>query len=146
MIRIIYSHGSFAVLYRKIKAMKKVVLFAAVLLALSGFQACGPVIVSHGLADPPPPWFYPNRVETVRYIFFPEFSIYYDLSSSTYIYLDGGVWTRNKVLPPRYRSYDLGRSRYKRIRDYYDDNIAGYHEQHNGNRGRSNKNVDRRSN
>jgi len=126
--------------------MKKTILFIGLFLALSGFQACGPVIVSHRLADPPPPWFYPNRVETVRYVFFPEFSIYYDLSTRNYIYLDSGIWRRNRVLPSRYRSYNLNRSRYERVHNYYDDNIERYHNQNNSNRGRSNKSVNRRNN
>ena len=129
----------------KFNTMKKIILFIGLFLTLSSFQACGPVIVSHRLADPPPPWFYPNRVETVRYVFFPEFSIYYDLSTRTYIYLDGGVWRRNRVLPTRYRSYNLNRSRYERVHNYYDDNIERYHNQNNSNRGRSNKSVSRRN-
>jgi hypothetical protein len=44
-------------------------------------------------------------------------------------------------LPPRYRNFDLRRSRYTRIRDYQDDNIQRYHEDHNANRGRSNRTV-----
>ncbi|MEZ4811149.1 MAG: hypothetical protein R2819_12380 [Allomuricauda sp.] len=126
--------------------MKKTFFYAALLFMVLGFLGCGPVIVSHRLADPPPPWFYPHRIETVRYVFFPEFSIYYDLSSRTYLYLDGGIWVRQKVLPPRYRSYDLSKSRYERIRNYYDDDIKRYHDQNNANKGRSNKNLSGRSN
>jgi hypothetical protein len=126
--------------------MKKSIFFTLLLLAMMVFQSCGPVIVSHRLADPPPPWFYPHRVQTVRYVFFPEFSIYYDLSSRTYIYLDGGVWVRHRVLPAPYRNYDLSRYRYERIRNYYDDDIKPYHDQNNSNRGRSNANVKRRTN
>lgn len=126
--------------------MKKSILFALLFFAMMAFQSCGPVIVSHRLADPPPPWFYPHRIQTVRYVFFPEFSIYYDLSSRTYIYLDGGVWVRHKVLPAPYRNYDLSRYRYERIRNYYNDDIKPYHDQNNSNRGRSNANVKRRTN
>ncbi len=130
----------------KFNTMKKAILFIGLFFALSVFQACGPVIVSHRLADPPPPWFYPNRIEAVRYVFFPEFNIYYDLNTRVYIYLDGGVWVRRNVLPPRYRSYNLNRSRYERVRNYYDDNIERYHNQNNSNRGRSNKSGVRRNN
>ncbi len=124
---------------------KRSYLFGIVLFGLFLLQGCGPVIVSHTLADPPPPWFYPNRIETVRYVFFPEFNIYYDLSARMYIYIDGGIWVRRQVLPPRYRSYDLRRSRYQRIRNYHGDNIKRYHEEQNANRGRSNRST-RRSN
>lgn len=130
----------------KLFTMKKFIFYPVLFLALLGFQACGPVIVSHRLADPPPPWFYPNRIETVRYVFFPEISIYYDLSTRTYVYLDGGVWVRRNVLPPRYRSYNLSRTRYERIRNYYDDDIQRYHQSNNTNRGRSNRTVQRRNN
>ncbi|MGB5370715.1 MAG: hypothetical protein WBN18_09805, partial [Flavobacteriaceae bacterium] len=99
------------------------------------------VIISSRPAHPPPPWFYPNRLEVVRYIYFPELSIYYDLSARTYVYFEGGVWVRRNVLPPRYRNFDLRRTRYTRIRDYQDDNIQRYHEDHNANRGRSNRTV-----
>ncbi len=126
--------------------MKKFIPIPIVMLALLAMQACGPVLVSARLGDPPPPWFYPHRVETVRYVFFPDISIYYDLSTRTYIYLDGGIWVRHRELPSRYRSQDLNRYRYERIRNYYEDDIQRYHQENNANRGRSNKTVTRRSN
>jgi hypothetical protein len=113
-------------------------LIYAILLILA---SCGPVVISSRPSHPPPPWFYPNRLEVVRYIYFPEISIYYDLSAQTYLYLDGGIWVRGNQLPPRYRNFNLSRSRYNRIRDYQDDNIQRYHEDHNANRGRSNRTV-----
>ena len=100
-------------------------------------MGCGPVIFTSRPANPPPPWFYPNRVELVRYVYFPDLTIYYDLHSSMYVYLEGGVWIRRKVLPPRYRSYNLERSRYRRIRDYRGDKIDDYHRRQQD-RGRSN--------
>ena len=110
-------------------------------LLLGGFiwllMGCGPVLITSRPASPPPPWFYPNRLEVVRYVYFPELTIYYDLNTSMYVYLDGGVWIRRKVLPPRYRSYNLRRSRYVRIRDYRGDRIEEYHN-NRSNRGRSN--------
>ena len=103
--------------------------------------SCGPVVVTTGISEPPPPWFYPNRVEVVRYVYFPEYFFYYDLSARTYIYLDGAVWVRRNVLPPRYRNLDLRRSRYERVKGYRSDDIQRYHEEHNANRGRSNRNT-----
>ena len=105
--------------------------------------SCGPVVLTSRPNNMPPPWFYPNRLEVVRYVYFPEYSIYFDLSARTYLYFDGGVWARSKVLPPRYRSIDLSRRRYRRIPNYNDDNIRRYHEEHNANRGRSNQNTPR---
>ncbi|HUH46888.1 MAG TPA: hypothetical protein VLZ54_07030, partial [Arenibacter sp.] len=67
--------------------------------------------------------FYPNRLEVVRYVYFPEYNFYFDLSARTYLYLDEGVWARRDILPPHYRNIDLRRSRYERVRDYHDENI-----------------------
>lgn len=124
--------------------MKK--FYMLLLLVFLGLSSCGPVIVSHRIGNPPPPWFYPNRIELVRYIYFPDIRIYYDLTARTYIYLDGGIWVRRNTLPARYRNYDLRRSRYERIRNYHDDDIKRYDEQNNANRGRSNLDNRRRSN
>lgn len=123
--------------------MKKHIGFALILATMisSLLASCGPVVITSRTANPPPPWFYPNRLEVVRYVYFPEFSIYYDLSAYTYLYIDAGVWVRRSVLPPRYRHIDLRRARYERIRDYNDDNIRRYHDENNANRGRSNRTV-----
>ncbi len=114
-----------------------------IVLTLFLLTSCGTVLFTSRHHNPPPPWFYPNRVELVRYVYFPELTIYYDLSARTYIYLDGGVWVRRSEVPPRYRSTDLNRQRYERIRNYRDDNIQRYHEENNANRGRSNRTVRR---
>ncbi len=118
---------------------------SSIWLLVAGFMLltlvnCGPVIVSSRPGHPPPPWFYPNRIEVVRYVYFPEYRIYYDLSERTYLYLDGGVWIRARTVPPAYRNINLARSRYVRIPDYQDDNIAPYHN-NNRSRGRSNLNT-----
>ncbi|MET7028261.1 hypothetical protein [Sediminicola luteus] len=104
--------------------------------------SCGPVVISSRPNHPPPPWFYPNRVELVRYVYFPEYSIYYDFHDRTYIYWDTGVWLRASVLPLRYRNINLSRTRYKRINNFRGDNIQRYHND-NPYRGRSN--IGRRS-
>jgi len=124
--------------------IKTLALFVTYI-ALLAFASCGPVVISSRPSNPPPPWFYPNRLEVVRYVYFPEISIYYDLTARTYLYLDGGIWVRRNVLPPHYRKYDLRRSRYERIRNYHNDNIRQYHDEHNANRGRSNLNTKKRS-
>ena len=142
MIRVISSQALFSLLYMKstgnMKALKKVVLTIFTLLLFSG---CGTVVVATRPGPPPPPWFYPNRLELVRYVYFPEFQLYYDLSDRVYLYLDGRNWIRVRTLPERYRSLNLNRSRYVRVRDYYDDNIAPYHEENNRTKGRSNVNT-----
>ena len=120
--------------------MKKLIVVLGLLLVGS----CGPVVISSRPNHRPPPWFYPNRLEIVRYVYFPEFSIYYDLTAQTYVYLDGGVWVRRKVLPPRYSHIDLRRHRYERVKNYQDENIRRYHEENNVNRGRSYKTIKKR--
>lgn len=127
----------------KNKDLFKALLLLIVLPVFFIMTSCGPIILTSRVNNPPPPWFYPNRVELVRYVYFPEYSIYYDLSARTYLYLDGGIWIRREVLPPRYQRIDLTRSRYERIRNYNDDNIRKYHEEYNANRGRSNLNTPR---
>lgn len=107
------------------------------------FASCGPVVITSRGNNPPPPWFYPNRLEVVRYVYFPEFTIYYDLYARTYIYLEGSIWVRRNELPPKYRNVNLMRSRYERVQNYSDDNIRSYHEANNTNRGRSNRTVRR---
>lgn len=117
-----------------------------VLLGLLFVLGCGPLVITTGLDYNPPHWFYPNRLEVVRYVYFPEFNFYYDLSNHAYLYLDNGVWARHRELPPRYRNIDLTRHRYERIKNYQEENIRRYHEEHNANRGRSNKNTPERRN
>ncbi len=124
------------------ETIKSLLLFLTVVVLLI-LASCGPMVLTTEVREPPPPWFYPNRVEVVRYVYFPEYRFYYDLSARTYLYLDGGIWVRRKVLPTRYRHLDLRRSRYERVKGYREDNIRQYHEENNANRGRSNKNTSR---
>ena len=124
--------------------MKTRILFRARVLIpiLSIFMtvtSCGPIVFTAGTNPPPPPWFYPNRLEVVRYVYFPNYSFYYDLSARNYIYLEGNVWVRRRVLPPRYSHLDLRRTKYERIKGYQKEDIRSYHEEHNANRGRSNR-------
>ncbi|WP_222983390.1 hypothetical protein [Flagellimonas meishanensis] len=126
----------------QIISLKKVLVAMAIFL----FAGCGPVVWTASIQHPPPPWFYPNRLEVVRYVYFPEYSIYYDLTTRVYLYFDGGIWVRRTTLPPRYRTLDLSRARYERIKGYRNDNIQPYHQEHNANRGRSNRSGVRRNN
>lgn len=107
--------------------------------------ACGPVVITSRQGPPPPPWFYPNRVELVRYIYFPDLVLYYDLRTRMYVFLDDGVWVRRPQLPARYRTYDLRRQRYRRIPGYDADNIRNYHDNQRTNSGRSNRSYRGRS-
>tara|TARA_R110000868_G_scaffold326924_3_gene587929 strand:- start:125 stop:364 length:240 start_codon:yes stop_codon:yes gene_type:complete len=75
----------------------KFYLATLLLILLMGLESCGPVIVSSRPNNPPPPWFYPNRVVNVRYVYFPDFTIYYDLTLRNYLYLENGIWIRVNV-------------------------------------------------
>lgn len=109
-------------------------IFVSLLLStFISFESCGPIVISSRPSYPPPLWFYPHRVENVRYIYFPDHTIYYDLSLRTYIYFDNGAWISASILPSRYNSINLRRSKRVRINDYFGDNIRDYHFTHRAN-------------
>ncbi|MGB3345181.1 MAG: hypothetical protein WBA61_14830 [Aequorivita sp.] len=118
--------------------MKSKRVLSLIFMLFLALASCGPVVITSRPNHPPPPWFYPNRLEVVRYVYFPEYSIYYDLTMSNYLYMNNGVWVRVKVLPPQYRNINLNRSRYVRVKGYRGDNIRDYHNESNIKRGRSN--------
>jgi hypothetical protein len=109
--------------------MKKKVLIVLVIIisSLISLESCGPVVFSSRLGTPPPHWFYPNRVETVRYVYFPDYEIYYDFSLRNYMYFNNGVWLSVEVLPSRFNGVNLRRSKQVRINNYHGDNIKRYH-------------------
>ncbi|MDT8417404.1 MAG: hypothetical protein RQ864_06295 [Lutibacter sp.] len=109
--------------------MKKTIFLTLVFLCSFGLslEGCGPVVVTSRIGTPPPPWFYPNRAEVVRYIYFPDHQIYFDFSLRNYIFFDNGIWRRSNVLPPRYGHLNLKRSNRIRINNYFDDDIQRYH-------------------
>ena len=127
----------------KIKELFRSALLFLITLILMLLASCGPMVMTAGVIEPPPSWFYPNRLEVVRYVYFPKYHFYYDLSAHTYLYLDGSIWVRRKVLPPRYRNLDMRRSKYERVKGYRGDNIRQYHEENNVDRGRSNRTTTR---
>lgn len=120
--------------------MKKTVFltFAMLFSFVLSLESCGPVVVTSRIGTPPPPWFYPNRAEVVRYIYFPGHEIYYDFSVRNYLYFDNGIWITANVLPARYNHINLRRSQQIRIHNYFGDDIKKYH---NDNR----SNLNRRS-
>lgn len=107
--------------------IKRPFFLIVILVATLGIQSCGPVVISSNLDNPPPPWFYPNRVEVVRYVYFPDYNIYYDLTLRHYVYFENNIWVTVDILPSRYRYINLNRSRYVRIRGFRGDNIRSYH-------------------
>lgn len=109
--------------------MKKLKLFFGVILLISlvSFESCGPVIISSRPSHPTPPWFYPNRVVNVRYVFFPDYTIYYDLTLRNYLYFDNGIWITVNSLPPRFNGVNLQKTKQVKINNYFGDNIRDYH-------------------
>lgn len=105
----------------------KLLMFAIFLIIASNLESCGPVIISSRPSAPPPPWFYPNRVVNVRYVYFPDISIYYDLTLRQYIYFDNGAWLSVNVLPQRFNAVNFRSSKQIQIRDYFGDDIGKYH-------------------
>lgn len=105
----------------------KLLMFAIFLIIASNLESCGPVIISSRPSAPPPPWFYPNRVVNVRYVYFPDISIYYDLTLRQYIYFDNGACLSVNVLPQRFNAVNFRSSKQIQIRDYFGDDIGKYH-------------------
>lgn len=122
--------------------MKKTVFLSFTLLFsfVLGLESCGPVVVTSRIGTPPPPWFYPNRAEVVRYIYFPEYEIYYDFSLRNYIYFDNNVWVSINVLPARFSHINLRRSHHFRINNYFGDDVKRYHNENRSNLNRRDMN------
>jgi hypothetical protein len=78
-------------------------------------------------------------MEELRYVYFPEFNIYYDFSERVYLCYDSGLWVRYRWLPPQYRDLDFRRAHLVRIRDYHQDNIEQYHQRYKENQQKDNR-------
>lgn len=106
--------------------MKQYYIFILMLM-LFLVESCVPLVFTSKLDTQPPHWYYPNRVETVRYIYFPDYEIYYDFTSRNYLYCDNRTWLNAKVLPQRFYGINLKRSKQVRIKNYFEDTIQKYH-------------------
>ncbi|WP_272022968.1 hypothetical protein [Olleya namhaensis] len=118
--------------------IKKTILISLLFAFMFIAESCGPIVISSRPDVPPPAWFYPNRVEAVRYVYFPDYMIYYDLSLRHYIYLNNNVWITVNTLPTRYNHINLNRSKFVRIKNYRGDNISRYHTENRTNTNRTN--------
>lgn len=45
--------------------------------------------------------------DDARYYYLPDLETYYDVRTGEYVYMNNGSWSRNKVLPEQYKTYDL---------------------------------------
>jgi len=109
----------------------RLILAIFIIVAITSFESCGPVIVSSGPNYSTPPWFYPNRVLNLRYIYFPDYMVYYDLSFGNYIYFNNGIWLTVKVLPQRFNNINFKHAKRIRINNYFGNNIAEFHRSNN---------------
>ena len=66
----------------------------------------------------PPAWA-PAGYNDVRYYYLPDVEAYYDVQTSTFIYISGNQWIRRTYLPSRYRNYDLYHGYKVVMKDYH---------------------------
>ena len=52
----------------------------------------------------------PVGYDYVRYYYFPELNVYFDVPSALFYYLQRGRWVASRYLPPYYQRYDLYRT------------------------------------
>jgi len=105
--------------------MKRGILFLIIITIL--INSCESVVYISKTGTSAPSWYYPNKVETVRYIYFPDYEIYYDFSLNNYLYCNEGDWLIVTILPKRFYGINLQQSKQVRITNYYGDNIKKYH-------------------
>jgi hypothetical protein len=89
------------------KALRSSYIIVAMAIAVFGCSSCGaPAHVSVGAQYVNPAWA-PPYYSGVRYYYFPDIEVYYDLADQEFVYLLDGRWLFSSVLPPVYSSYDL---------------------------------------
>ncbi len=91
----------------------KLFIFSAMILAFNFSHSQIDVNVNIGT---PPVW--GPVVTTQEYYFLPDINSYYDIRQSQFIYLNNGVWIRNKSLPKRFKTYNLNGGNVVIIDDY----------------------------
>lgn len=84
------------------KTLQKLLVIMA-LIAFGSMKAQVSVNVNIGT---PPAWG-PAGYTDVRYYYLPDIAMYYDVSSSEYIYLTNGRWVRTVTVPAPYRNYNF---------------------------------------
>lgn len=85
--------------------MKTLKIITATLLFVitAGAQAQVSVNVNIGTA---PAWG-PVGYTDVRYYYLPDVSMYYDINTTEYIYINNGHWVRTRTVPVAYRHYNF---------------------------------------
>lgn len=85
--------------------MKTIKLFIIALALFFSGAAKAQVSVNVNIGSPP--MWGPAGYSEVRYYYLPDVEAYYDVHTSMFIYLGGGVWVHRAHLPSMYSSYDL---------------------------------------
>lgn len=91
--------------------MKRIVFLLgmlALLMALPSNKASAQISVNINIGQQPA-WG-PVGYEYVRYYYFPEINVYFDVPSSLFYYPRRGRWVAARYLPPAYARYDLYRT------------------------------------
>ena len=112
------------------RTMKKLTPFLTLqlVLAVLAMEGCYTLVITSEPQNPSmPEWFYPRFAKAVRYVYFPELNIYYDLTSQTYLYFEDDNWVRRSDLPAEYHHIDLGNYKYERCKDYFENDIERFH-------------------
>ena len=85
--------------------MKALKLIVIVIVLFLGNPVQAQISIRLNLGSPPQ-WG-PVGYTNARYYYLPDVEAYYDVQSSMFIYLNGGIWVHRAYLPARYRNYDL---------------------------------------
>lgn len=95
---------------------KNLIILASISVLFTMCAPSRPAVVSQ--PEPPPMWG-PVGYEDVRYYYFPDMMVYYDVYSSMYIYPRGNRWVSAYYLPNHYGHYDLYNTYKVGLVDYY---------------------------
>ena len=90
------------------KTLRTFFIMAVVSLVSLSFSGCttpySTTVVSARYVNPP--WA-PSYETGIRYYYFPDIEVYYDLSNQEFIYLYSGRWYFSRTLPSIYAGFDL---------------------------------------
>ena len=77
----------------------------------------------------PPAWG-PAEASDSRYYYLPDIQMYYDRSSSNYIYLSHHKWVHTTYVPAAYRNYDFYGAYKVSLKDYRGERPYEHYDEH----------------
>lgn len=77
-----------------------------------------------------PPLWGPVGYSNVEFYYLPDVEAYYDIRTTEFIYVHGGVWKRAKHLPGAYRNYDLYNGYKVVLTDYHGHKPYSHFKEH----------------